>query len=106
MCVYIWYEGRMCSGVAAAIGWPQRCLEHAKVRNPLNLNNASSRTLVFFKKIARNAWLFLLKSVTLQPLTNQSPAEIAQLVEHNLAKVRVASSSLVFRSRSLEWWNR
>ena len=27
-------------------------------------------------------------------------AEIAQLVEHNLAKVRVASSSLVFRS---EW---
>ena len=36
-------------------------------------------------------------------------AEIAQLVEHNLAKVRVASSSLVFRSffeRMLEWWNR
>ena len=36
-------------------------------------------------------------------------AEVAQLVEHNLAKVRVASSSLVFRSlssRMLEWWNR
>ena len=35
-------------------------------------------------------------------------AEIAQLVEHNLAKVKVASSSLVFRSpflRMLEWWN-
>ena len=35
-------------------------------------------------------------------------AEIAQFVEHNLAKVRVASSSLVFRSffeRMLEWWN-
>ena len=32
-------------------------------------------------------------------------AEIAQLVEHNLAKVGVASSSLVFRSKSLEWWN-
>ena len=31
---------------------------------------------------------------------NGSPnAEIAQLVEHNLAKVRVASSSLVFRSK-------
>ena len=30
-------------------------------------------------------------------------AEIAQLVEHNLAKVRVASSSLVFRS-SLKYW--
>ena len=32
---------------------------------------------------------------------NGSPnAEIAQLVEHNLAKVGVASSSLVFRSRT------
>ena len=30
---------------------------------------------------------------------NGSNAEIAQLVEHNLAKVRVASSSLVFRSK-------
>ena len=28
-----------------------------------------------------------------------SVAEIAQLVEHNLAKVGVASSSLVFRSK-------
>ena len=28
-------------------------------------------------------------------------AEIAQLVEHNLAKVGVASSSLVFRSKTL-----
>ena len=27
-------------------------------------------------------------------------AEIAQLVEHNLAKVRVASSSLVLRSKT------
>ena len=30
-----------------------------------------------------------------------SNAEIAQLVEHNLAKVRVASSSLVFRSKKV-----
>ena len=30
-------------------------------------------------------------------------AEIAQLVEHNLAKVRVASSSLVFRSKKFEF---
>ena len=30
----------------------------------------------------------------------QMNAEIAQLVEHNLAKVGVASSSLVFRSKS------
>ena len=34
---------------------------------------------------------------------NGSPnAEIAQLVEHNLAKVGVASSSLVFRSKTKE----
>ena len=31
---------------------------------------------------------------------NGSPAEVAQLVEHNLAKVGVASSSLVFRSKT------
>ena len=31
---------------------------------------------------------------------NGSHAEIAQLVEHNLAKVGVASSSLVFRSKT------
>ena len=31
-------------------------------------------------------------------IMNKKSAEIAQLVEHNLAKVRVASSSLVFRS--------
>ena len=30
---------------------------------------------------------------------NNEKAEIAQLVEHNLAKVGVASSSLVFRSK-------
>ena len=29
-------------------------------------------------------------------------AEIAQLVEHNLAKVRVASSSLVFRAKTVD----
>ncbi len=33
-------------------------------------------------------------------LQSQIYAEIAQLVEHNLAKVRVASSSLVFRSKA------
>ena len=36
-------------------------------------------------------------------------AEVAQLVEHNLAKVGVADSSSVFRSQDpdlrLEWWN-
>ena len=33
------------------------------------------------------------------PNDNKGNAEIAQLVEHNLAKVGVASSSLVFRSQ-------
>ena len=36
---------------------------------------------------------------------NKYFAEIAQLVEHNLAKVGVASSSLVFRSKSKGWLN-
>ena len=39
------------------------------------------------------------KVVFLQP---QNQAEIAQLVEHDLAKVGVASSSLVFRSAVAE----
>ena len=38
----------------------------------------------------------VLKKVVLLPRNSQ--AEIAQLVEHDLAKVGVASSSLVFRS--------
>ena len=41
----------------------------------------------------------LKKVVFLQP---QNQAEIAQLVEHDLAKVGVASSSLVFRSTFAE----
>ena len=35
------------------------------------------------------------------PKVSKKFAEIAQLVEHNLAKVRVASSSLVFRSKKV-----
>ena len=38
-----------------------------------------------------------------ESITTHENAEIAQLVEHNLAKVGVASSSLVFRS--LNYWN-
>ncbi len=39
------------------------------------------------------------KSITFAiPFYNTAIAEIAQLVEHDLAKVGVASSSLVFRS--------
>ena len=39
-------------------------------------------------------------------LQNEHDAKIAQLVEHDLAKVGVASSSLVSRSNLPEWWNR
>ena len=39
-----------------------------------------------------------MKNVTFAVTNKKCHAEIAQLVEHNLAKVRVASSSLVFRS--------
>lgn len=48
------------------------------------------------------------KAPTFAEQLRKTLAKIAQLVEHNLAKVRVASSSLVFRSffeRMLEWWN-
>ena len=38
-------------------------------------------------------------SVEISDVSSKDNAEIAQLVEHNLAKVGVASSSLVFRSR-------
>ena len=55
----------------------------------------------------------MLKLFIFAPVLSNVSAEIAQLVEHNLAKVGVASSSLVFRSICspsylwmLEWWNR
>ena len=50
-------------------------------------------------------------SIPLQPKSqpdvyqNIQYAEIAQLVEHDLAKVGVAGPSPVFRSRSPRWWN-
>ena len=59
---------------------------------------------VFCKKM-RHSFGSFRKSVTfalaIGKITreHEENAEIAQLVEHNLAKVRVASSSLVFRSR-------
>jgi hypothetical protein len=34
-------------------------------------------------------------------ILNKTNAKVAQLVEHDLAKVGVASSNLVFRSKSL-----
>ena len=42
-------------------------------------------------------------SLSLQPQKGtKANAKIAQLVEHNLAKVRVAGSSPVFRSKDIE----
>ena len=63
-----------------------------------------ARKMIFFVK---KCSIVLEVSEKVLPLHSQSGrqpdskanAEIAQLVEHNLAKVRVASSSLVFRSR-------
>ena len=59
-----------------------------------NMSSEWRRCIVFFaKKISR---MFAgLEKISTFATAN---AEIAQLVEHNLAKVRVASSSLVFRS--------
>ena len=64
------------------------------------------KNTLFFKKNAffcKNIWSCPNFVVPLHPLSNESDvlkhfAAIAQLVEHNLAKVRVASSSLVCRS--------
>ena len=56
---------------------------------------SKKKTGKFFSKI-----LAELKKVVL--LHRETKAEIAQLVEHDLAKVGVASSSLVFRSAFAE----
>ena len=53
--------------------------------------NISNEKRKFFSKM-----FAALKKVVFLPRNSQ--AEIAQLVEHDLAKVGVASSSLVFRS--------
>ena len=61
----------------------------------------NQKTDIFFKKSSKKFGSF--KKVRTFAIPNEkygSYAEIAQLVEHNLAKVGVASSSLVFRSKS------
>ena len=52
-----------------------------------------SNLKLFRKKVAE-----MFASLRKMPTFATAIAEIAQLVEHNLAKVGVASSSLVFRS--------
>ena len=51
-------------------------------------------------KIKRESTLARKCKTKAKTLDRQQTAEIAQLVEHNLAKVGVASSSLVFRSKN------
>jgi hypothetical protein len=66
----------------------------------LFINELKSRQ----KKVAVRLKIFFANQKTcvyLQPQTTIN-AEIAQLVEHDLAKVGVASSSLVFRSKPLK----
>ena len=64
----------------------------------------SLKNITFFKKKIPDCFGSFKKRTTfalaIGKMMNgcRSDAEIAQLVEHNLAKVRVASSSLVFRS--------
>ena len=59
--------------------------------------------LRFFEKFYKKVWKFKKCSYLCNPKRKVRGliAEIAQLVEHNLAKVRVASSSLVFRSKKV-----
>ena len=55
---------------------------------------------IFFKKVAKKfGGNKKMPTFAIPNEKNGSPAEVAQLVEHNLAKVGVASSSLVFRSK-------
>ena len=59
------------------------------------MTHAYIRKISLQSKKFRKLSYHIKKSVFLPPI---SQAEVAQLVEHNLAKVGVASSSLVFRS--------
>ena len=52
-------------------------------------------------QVESNGNLFTLPRRSPKTRSSGGTAEIAQLVEHNLAKVGVASSSLVFRSREV-----
>lgn len=57
--------------------------------------------MLFCLRFLRNLFADIAKMIKFAPLKTKSVlnARIAQLVEHHLAKVRVASSSLVSRSK-------
>ena len=60
-------------------------------------NNFQKKLLKCFGGLEKSSTFATANEKTTSLMRNN--AEIAQLVEHNLAKVRVASSSLVFRSK-------
>ncbi|CCY16567.1 secreted protein containing YkuD domain [Prevotella sp. CAG:755] len=66
--------------------------------HPYEKTQARENNRHFAPLIAKKL-VYLHRLVRPKRLHAGQPAEIAQLVEHNLAKVGVASSSLVFRSR-------
>lgn len=49
-------------------------------------------------KFLLRVWILINSPYLCRPKVLKTHAEVAQLVEHHLAKVRVAGSSLVFRS--------
>ena len=67
-----------------------------------NLCTYQQKVAIFLQKICGNKKiaLYLQSQNGFSSVERLKYAEIAQLVEHNLAKVGVASSSLVFRSKS------
>ncbi len=54
--------------------------------------------LVIKRNIFSGFWFLLIVAYLCTPKVLKTYAEVAQLVEHHLAKVRVAGSNLVFRS--------
>ena len=87
--------------------WSNLCKVTKKNTNKTHQN-------IFYKKITTQISLIRNKSLSLHPQPHSEGviylfAAIAQLVEHDLAKVGVASSSLVCRSLNgflmPQWWN-
>ena len=70
-----------------------------RVRFPPSVQTFFSLKKVFFSRFHDNDYLNKQQILTTSDDVNN--AKVAQLVEHNLAKVGVASSNLVFRSRCL-----
>ena len=60
----------------------------------------SKKMCAFFVKRFGSLKILRTFAIPNETKVSKKNAEIAQLVEHNLAKVGVASSSLVFRSKS------